>query len=309
VSVQVETILHPVEVTKETIEEGKKVLVKVNHLALDIIPLPGNNGGLIGQAVAFAIGDQKYITAEIKDISQERLAKFKEGKESVSLIEQDGKVYVLLDGKDKFEVIMNDNTFATIAANPSILQGHNSVFLNGIMNSEKEAMRNGFMQLGTDKFIISYDPTHGLIPDLLEVGWNKFFGESAPAMNVQQDLEFNKVLLANGINPANIKFAAHSAGGARLYLELVHADDNSFGGAKTQFSGTPINTNNLEQESDDAGAKFIVHQINDGDGVGNALGGNSTTVGDKVYNFISLPVLFTSASPHSNYRCDPEFCD
>jgi hypothetical protein len=77
--------------------------------------------------------------------------------------------------------------------------------------------------------------------------------------------------------------------------------------------GSPVNKSTMREtlewnKEGENTFKFIGNYTNDGDFVGEALGGNKgdkgqSTVLDKV-NIINGTKLFTDDSPHSNYECN-----
>ncbi len=175
----------------------------------------------------------------------------------------------------------------------------NKAFNNGIMNSEDQAIRNGFMQLGAPgDFILAYDPTHGFFLDLFEVGLNKSGFTTANSMAA---LGLDTILHDN--SPGVFINAGHSAGGESLYQQMLNADDGVFSNSIVLFYGTPQNTDDLENAAYNSGANFGGHSINPGDPVAILAGGNFTNIDEFMDGVVNLPDLFGQDSPHSDYYC------
>ncbi|MBL0318642.1 MAG: hemagglutinin repeat-containing protein [Alphaproteobacteria bacterium] len=276
----------------------------LNHFALDIIPTKTNNGGILGQIVALVEGDLKYISVSILGMTPERAARFNRDKEAVKIVtDSDGKKYLVINGTERYEVETHEYTLEEIKNDPSITES-NKVFNNGMLNPLDQALRNGFMQLGAPgDFILAYDPTHGLLPDLLEVGINKFAWTIPNSMDA---LALDHIILDNNpdADPSSVVFASHSAGGESLYNQLMQAEFGTFSGSTVLFYGTPQNTADLENAATLSGANFGGHQINPGDPIAVIAGGNFTNVDNFVDGLKNVPFLFFSSySPHSNYYC------
>jgi len=116
-----------------------------------------------------------------------------------------------------------------------------------------------------------------------------------------------------------ITLAGHSGGGLRNYLTLLNSNPNQYlssGGEsvlQVQFSGTPVNDQDLILASQLAGAYFVASQNKTptidnnllADPVGLVLGGNGNIIDGIVGagHILHLFKLFGLTSPHSDYGC------
>jgi len=273
-------------------------------------PSVENHGGLIAQVPALAVGDQQFdrIKVPLKfnavkgqmEIDIENLKRIKD---------------VVAPGQDDY------------------------VFTNGIQNSFEEAARNGAMQTGAEEFILAYNPEHGLLGDLLESAWDVNIGGVLPSGNARQLGDFYR----EGIQAGNsFNIAAHSQGTLLNYRSM---DDLDFSNNETivtgtvLFSGSPVYSEDFFRVVDESG--FIVKDIKDKDTknkdkrvifqINRPIGQTSffglplvDAVADSPlfggnYNYdgttngfwgsiLSIPVLFTDDSPHSNYLCQGITC-
>ncbi len=249
--------------TADTIVENAP---NINHLLLDIIPTEGNNGGIWTLADAMVNGNREYI------------------------IKRDG--------------VFETYTLDEIRNDPELIAGLTQVSWNGINNTPEEAIKNAESQLGaTDGYIIAYSPTNGLVPDVINAAWLKLAGNGLPTANVVTDRDFRDILLGANSAATSFNFAGHSNGGTQLYLWLQSADSGLFNGSQVQFSGTPIYNNNLNQVGSNVTGNKPNIQINPGDFVGFGLGMNAKSPTEIIRSAMSIPLLFTPLSPHSNYGC------
>jgi hypothetical protein len=148
-----------------------------------------------------------------------------------------------------------------------------------------------------------YNETHGIIGDLIEVGWNKGLGEyfGLTTAAVGEDVAFAKILKEVNDN-AIIDPYGHSQGGHETYLMVAEAP-GLFTGSWVQLSGAPVNKDKaIDQLTAITGVEPIV-QINEGDFVPTILGNNAQSVGDAFNAIGQFPALFTDESPHSHYPC------
>ena len=231
-------------------------------------------------------------------------------------------------------------TLADYLADPSLAS--NKLFSNGIMNNLNDAARNAKMQLGsTDengKITILYDPSakgegenlpkwqsfKGLLPDLGEVSVN-YLGANVLGGLIQTkgqatDEQFITAITNNAKETGQIiTLAGHSGGGLRNYLALLNSNQNQYLNSsgesvlQVQFSGTPVNNQDLILASQLAGAYFVASQNKTptidnnllADPVGLVLGGNGNIIDGIVGagHILHLFKLFGLTSPHSDYGC------
>ena len=118
-----------------------------------------------------------------------------------------------------------------------------------------------------------------------------------------------------------ITLAGHSGGGLRNYLALLNSNPNQYLNSsgesvlQIQFSGTPVNNQDLILASQLAGAYFVASQnkVPDNnsilaDPVGLVLGGNGNII-DAIMSGVGAGYLFGKESPHSNYGCAFSNCN
>jgi hypothetical protein len=240
-------------------------LIIANHLVADVIPLPANYGGVIGQVDAFANGDRQYMKVDVKGISDAELNDIQSGKTKVSWEKEGDDIYIVLSSGDRYIANFETYDYDYVMAHKELFQGEKGLGLNGIMNSPGDAIKNGLTQTKQGSFVIAYDPTHGLVPDVLEVGYNKLFGKDFATTNITQDNTF--VAMINQQNPGIID-ASHSAGAVRLYLANL-ANPSAFKDDYLQFSGSPVSEKDITNNFKDNQYKALKVQNNSGDFVGN----------------------------------------
>jgi hypothetical protein len=276
-------------------------------LPVEYITDPGSimeKGGL-PQIIAWISGDRKYIVTDVEGLTEEQRTGIISGDIKVSVEGGSGdSITLILSDGSRLNAKTESYSYNEIMMNPSLIQGLGGLSLNGIVNTDADAVRNGLMQTGQSNFIVAYDPTYGFLPDLLEVGYNKFLGQYLPTINISQDNEF--VSMFNQQNPTAI-VSGHSAGGTRLYLATQN-DVGSFEYSYLQLFGAPVNKGSITDLVKGNINNDTVVGINRGDTVGNILGRNSNGILDFGYNVITSPLLITPWSPHSNYLCQAKSC-
>jgi filamentous hemagglutinin len=180
-------------------------------------------------------------------------------------------------------------------------------FTNGMMNTLAEAVVNGGEQTSSDVFTLNYNPRHGFLADILEIGTDKMgitvtgalkpvsaytgidFGFSSGV--AQGTGEFMlQVMQMRGDAGAN--FAAHSQGniltqagllGVSLQgVDLTHAGTiNGVDGKLPNFSvssyGSPVNNMDMSDTLRSMGVLYSTSVANPGDFVAKFLGGNTGT--------------------------------
>lgn len=128
----------------------------LNKPTAGVFPGVENHGGLATQVPALAVGDLMIYRAK---------GKLKLDEKTGQLVIEKGKP--VLDGAPSF------TTFDDFVEGESV-----HIATNGIMNSQLEAMTNALMQGGMEdgqSFVLAYNPTHGLIGDLLESAVDSLF--------------------------------------------------------------------------------------------------------------------------------------
>jgi hypothetical protein len=217
-----------------------------------------------------------------------------------------GEPFEMLDGNREAMPDKNQPdvryTLEEVRNNPNLLKGATGTFINGIMNSPEEAAINAGKQ-APDGTAVIYNPTHGILWDLVEVGWNKTVGEflGVPTASVDVDAEFARIIKERN-GGAVLDPYGHSQGGHETYLMMLAAP-KLFQGSWAQLSGAPVNVEKARDELRTITGVRPEIQINQGDFVGVILGANATDGMDAAEAMAKFPLLFTDKSPHSNYPC------
>ncbi|MDD3325321.1 MAG: hypothetical protein PHN38_09415 [Sulfurospirillaceae bacterium] len=209
--------------------------------------------------------------------------------------------------------------------------------INGMMNSEGEAIKNGLQQTGQSRtgtpveLTVAYNPTYGILPDLLEAFVDKS-GIGTTGIAKQTGQFVNEVSNARGSYGSN--FAMHSQANAIVYNGIAYVQTttgfqpvgyyktgeiNSDGTPKTNVPtfvsfGSPINVDDMATriagKPNEGGLeyKYSGTYTKPNDFVGEVLGGNSgnneqADLAQKA-NILNAYKLFTSDSPHSTYICE-----
>ena len=212
-----------------------------------------------------------------------------------------------------------------ISKNSVLITQENATFqrqTNGMNNTLGQAIVNAYTQTGKPtEFTLNYNPTYGILADLLECGVDKLGGTTGMAK--QTGLFNEEVKTARGDRGSNT--AIHSQGtllatsGAKYIAELqntgamlssgdaINSTDPEYHTASAY--GSPVNVEELKSELTKVGIKLSGAFTNEDDFVGEGLGGNKGLDGQapfidrfNLYNFFKL---MTSSSPHSNYECKP----
>lgn len=320
-----------------------KTLNFLNTVSLGVIPSDDSDGGIIAQ-VPVLLGQHDIYQKVIKVASlgsqyvQNNLDDFIKVQESDYYKNACQAVRDTLDGTSDLYVSKEPIKIDTITASYQN-------FTNGMMNNEAEAIKNGISQThekGDEKvnLTINYNPTHGLLGDALESAVDKFGGTTGMA---EQTGEFvRNVTTARGKSGSN--FAAHSQGniltnsGVKFIKAKGTFETGGFKDRKDFINekgktdkerekglptfagyGSPVNKETMKEtlegkKEGEETFKFIGNYTNNGDFVGEALGGNKSDKGqstalDKI-NLINGANLFINdnvglkASPHSNYECN-----
>lgn len=270
-------------------------------LTLGAVPGAENHGGLFGQVPALLVGDQFYFRVRAPLTTDEN-----------------GKLVL---GPGGYEILGE-------VERP---ENDDYVFTNGIQNSVEEAIFNGAMQTGAHEFVLAYNPEHGFLGDGIETLWDMGLGGWVPSGNARDLHGFYKKGIAAG---HTINIAAHSQGGLLTYRAIDGLDFTKEGKIESGtllLSGAPVNAMHFHYATAASGFKYsdietgenrVVFQQNENaretsffgypltDTVPTLLGWNHDpeTDGSVAGSILSVPYLFGSASPHSNYLCQGVTC-
>ncbi|WP_431484019.1 hemagglutinin repeat-containing protein [Pseudomonas solani] len=272
-----------------------------------ILPGVKNNGGLLTQLPVLVAGDLRPLRVQ-------------------AMLEVDSEGDLVLDegGKPKAAGV-------EVSRFEGFRNGEEKIFTNGIMNSLSEAIVNGLMQSGSgdgdSSFVLAYNPTHGLVGDLIESAFDKNL-QGAVRSGTARNLNG---LFQEGINSSSesLYIYGHSQGGLLTWVALKGLDFSK--GSKPsvqinsiQLSGAPVDAVKFHGVAKEAGFKsdesrvFQINRPNEKTSLGlpktdavadlpYILGGNSKYSSDPTAlglgAFFSLASLMGKDSPHSNYSC------
>jgi filamentous hemagglutinin len=277
---------------------------------LGIFPGVANHGGLITQLPVLVTGDLQpmRVTGTFK------------ADENGQLILKDGKPIL-------------DTASLEVQQFESFNDKEDKIFTNGIMNSMMDALANGLMQSGSGNgevsFVLAYNPTHGLVGDLIESAFDKNL-QGAVRSGTARNLNG---LFQQGIDAGpdtTLHIYGHSQGGLLTWV-AINGLDFSKGGSPTatlntiQLSGAPVGAIQFHKDAEDAGFKFDdqrAFQVNRPDetvffgllpktdtvsDLPLLLGGNAQYSNDPAARALgalfTVTSLFGEGSPHSNYAC------
>ncbi|MDP2226961.1 MAG: hemagglutinin repeat-containing protein [Moraxellaceae bacterium] len=320
---------------------------------LGLIPTNLNNGGLLAQLPGQLLPGSDFSQKQMVGASADNPYVLSNPEMGwVSITELPG--YHLLPAAQQANLanVMVSTHPTAIAVGTATYQ--NST--NGMLNTPALAMYNAVTQTHnliddpTQQILVTlnYNPTRGVLADGLESAQDKVsidYKQKWLATNVAVDtgVFVNQVLLARGDEQAN--FANHSQGNLLNFSGLLAVgldqgivfgpkDDQNF---TWNMFGSPVNTIDFDAYLKDSGMLLTSASVNDGDFVGQRLGGNKGLYvhekEENVFNvvhhlpensalFSVLPVtaiplsqtknksdpgkfgaLFGDSSPHSNYSC------
>ena len=279
-----------------------KAMDSLNTPTGGVFPGVENHGGLATQIPALAVGDLMVSRAK---------GKLKLDEKTGQLVVEKGKP--VLDGVPTFDSFdgFTEDEKAHIAT-------------NGIMNSQLEAMTNALMQGGMEdgqSFVLAYNPTHGLIGDLLESAVDSLFKGSVKSGTARNLDSLYQQASQSPIE--NLHLYGHSQGGLLTWVAVKGQDFSNIELVTVQLSGAPVDAVNFHDDVEATKAKetYSVYQTNrpeektilglpKTDAVADlpGLGGNAQYSDDQIGltlgALFSLASLFdTEKSAHSNYGC------
>jgi hypothetical protein len=252
---------------------AKPVGEKLNKATLlvlnNIVPNPENNFSFLGQATEFVVGGHELIP----DVTNPDIR----------------------------------YSLSEVQANKELAKGSIRTSTNGIDNTPEEAVESATRRKGGTDFQHIYNPKHGIIWDLTEVGWDYAFGEILPTPGIGENIAFHQII--KDVNNARVLDPdGHSQGALVQYLSVQHAPAGLFAGAEVQLSGGPLNAERAQNVIGAITGVEPIIQNNHGDFVGVNLGFNANSFGDAAYAMARVPYLFTDESDHSFYDCHTSYC-
>ncbi len=309
---------------------------------IGILPSYGNNGGTLGEVPI--LSGNKDSVHKVLQVVNTQAPLYQEGKENFILLEKSDAYKMMSEEK---QLLYKDKGLY-ISKEPVTITKDSATYqngTNGIMNNMGLAVHNVMEQTGmlnqlasspktAIEVTVSYNPTRGLLADLLESAVDKLGGTTGIA---KQTGEFIRdVTTQRGVDGSN--FTMHSQGNiiAHNGIKYIQSADNT--GAKflsvEKFAtgevdkdgravyktptfesfGSPVNGKDMDNliGKDGLGYDYKGAFTNEHDYVGQGLGHNSG-FGDgsneqasyfQMLNLIDIGRLFTDSSPHSGY--DPK---
>lgn len=268
-----------------------------------IFPGVENHGGLATQVPALAVGDLMIHRA---------MGKLKLDENTGQLVIEKGKP--VLDGEPVFD------SFDGFKEDEKV-----HISTNGIMNSLLEALTNGLMQGGMEdgqSFVLAYNPTHGLIGDLIESAFDSAFKGSVKSGTARNLDGLYQQASQSPIKELHIY--GHSQGGLLTWVAIKGQDFSNIELVTAQLSGAPVDAMKFHKDAETAGIKdgnsfFQVNRSDEKIAFGlpktdtvadlPGLGGNAKYSDNQVELILgaifSMASLFdTAKSAHSNYSCE-----
>jgi len=183
------------------------------------------------------------------------------------------------------------------------LQSHDQVFINGLGNSFKAAIRNGTTQttqvLGrTTDYVLFFNRSEGLFKDVIEASQDIIStytgsGASSLAKNLSQSLDYAGL---NGVT--GVSLIGHSQGAAITTSALRYAADNglSLNAVRAvNLHGAPLNDGFVTRLLSNRIAATVTHRSQFSDAVNAILGANFISNPLRLpVSLVRSPYLFSS---------------
>lgn len=318
-----------VEVTKIDNPEKNKVLFVANGVTENV-------GGLLAETPVL-VGQGDIENKKIQLVSGG--SKYMEGREEDFEPIEDSEYYKTL-APEKQNELKNKNLYVTkdnvqIKFDTATYQN----FTNGMLNDAGLAIINGMQQstetdkegniIGDIAFTLNYNPTHGIVSDLVESGLDKsgiwttgiakqtgefvrdvIHARAAEGSNFNNHSQGN-VLFQSGVEYIHDKGSYENGGfDTKDYFidkNKITQADQEFGIPTAAGFGSPVNTldmNNTLRESDFISQGMFTHADDFvGEGIGGNMGENNQATTLDRLNIINIKKLSNDHSPHSTYHC------
>lgn len=168
------------------------------------------------------------------------------------------------------------------------------LFVNGQSNRLGTAVDKGYMQLGEPtKYHVFHNPTRGIVMDSIESILGKMVGPS----NVAQELA---ALLTDHAGTLQM-VASHSQGTIMVTNALKLIPGQLTKTSVFSFYGPAASESASRLAVANSGASYGQWKVNNGDFVGNVVGGGANNPLQFIGSTLAAPLLFTPFSTHSNY--------
>lgn len=292
------------------------------YLSLGLIPSNENRGGVLAE-IPILTGQEDSAHKKLLVVN-ELSKKFNEN-DYIKM--EESSYYKALTAEDKKQFEGKGLYVSKVAVEITTQTATYQNSINGMMNNEAEAIKNGLEQtgqFGTNKPVeltVGYNPSYGMISDLLESAVDKS-GIGTTGIAKQIGGFVNDVTTERGDIGSN--FAMHSQGNAIVYNGIKYvqtttgfqpvgyykANNKDEPNVPTFVSfGSPMNGEDMSKliGKDGLGYGYSGAYTKPNDFVGEVLGGNSGNNGQATLlqqiNILNAYKLFTSDSPHSTYVC------
>jgi filamentous hemagglutinin family protein len=327
-----------VDLMPSAVKDG---LVFVDGVTGGFLPFDINgNGGLLGQ-LAVSLGSRDIYNRQLVVVSSDSDF-FSKNPDMKYMPIEDHPMYATLSEERQKELAGLLYTDVSNSINENTVTRHN--FTNGMLNSEMDALSNGFQQtqlvldggvrIGPVEFTLNFNPSRGGIGDFLEIASDKLSGMGLYKIGhasgmAKQTGEFMLAVDANRGGISDIVFSAHSQGNILSYTGAKLYDFKASGMTYFMSAGSPVNNAVMFSQMESSSIEYRVSQSKENDFVAETLGGNrglylynganalSSHGFEDIINTVKAPVylfvngtdfigLFRDGSPHSSYRCVTE---
>ncbi len=300
------------------------------YLSLGLIPSNENRGGVLAE-IPILTGQEDSAHKKLLVVN-ELSKKFNEN-DYIKM--EESSYYKALTAEDKKQFEGKGLYVSKVAVEITTQTATYQNSINGMMNNEAEAIKNGLEQTGQFgtgepvELTVGYNPSYGFISDLLESAVDKS-GIGTTGIAKQIGGFVNDVTTERGDIGSN--FAMHSQGNALVYNGIKYVQTttgfqpieyffvgldekgNKVYNLPTAVSfGSPMNGKDMENliagkvDEGGLGYKYSGAYTKPNDFVGEVLGGNSGNNEQasllQQINILNTYKLFTFDSPHSTYLC------
>ncbi|NCD00223.1 MAG: hypothetical protein EOL95_11060 [Bacteroidia bacterium] len=298
------------------------------YLSLGLVPSNENRGGILAEIpILTGTNDSAHMGLQVINQLSDKF------NESDYVKMEESNYYKSLSTEDKAFFDVKELYVSKVPVEITSQSATYQNAINGMMNSEGEAIKNGLQQTGQSgtgtpiELTVAYNPTYGILPDLLEAFVDKS-GIGTTGIAKQTGDFVNEVSTARGSTGSN--FAMHSQANAIVYNGIAYvqtttgfqpvgyykANKEADPNVPTFVSfGSPMNVQDMKdlitkplEEGGKLGYGYSGTYTKPNDFVGEVLGGNSgnneqADLAQKA-NILNAYKLFTADSPHSTYICE-----
>ncbi len=310
-----------------------QMLDKLSRWTVGLVPSNATNGGLLAQLpILFGADDIRAGVYQVRPESDPLV------NDTDYMKAADLPYFDTVQGPGKQKL---DGMWVTIAPLTDITLENSTYqnFTNGMLNNLPKSLINAMEQTGSSTVTEFYNPSHGILGDLLESGVDKFGGNNIIHSGIaRQAGEFiQDVTMARG-EVAGTNFVGHSQGTLLLNAGLTTLDKGSFSSIEFTDKTTPtffingaaVNAQTMMDSTNSLGFQFVGSSTNKDDLVGELLGGNqgvyltnqdsptSMPFLDRILSVTNITKMFNGkypiidpitnmqihpTSPHATYTC------